>query len=361
MKLLFLFISLLSVNACLAKDNAEPSKLVAEVTKEDAFDNLLEAEKKIIKTYEEAVPSVVNVSNIKVADSFFYGRVEVPQGAGTGYVWNEDGFVVTNFHVVQGGNAFVVTFHNDKKQYKAKVVGVSPRKDIAVLKLEEKPEKLKPIKIGSSKNLHVGQIALALGNPFGLDHSISRGIISALGRKIDGIGGVKIHDMIQTDAAINQGNSGGPLLDSNGAVIGMNTMIFSPSGSSAGLGFAVPIDTIKNIVPQLISHGKVIRPGLGIDILDESLRERYVGETGAAITYIDQEGAAYKAGLKGIEIDRYGNRYLGDVIISIDGKEVNSRDDVYHALDDKKIGDTVEIEYLRDKKRLKAKVKLQQI
>ena len=178
--------------------------------------DLLETEKRVIETYKKAVPSVVNVANIKHADSFFYGKVEVPQGTGTGFVWDKGGHIITNFHVIQGGNSFLITFNNDKKQYKASVVGVAPKYDIAVLKLNKIPNNLAPIKIGSSKDLQVGQMALALGNPYGFDHSISKGIISALGRKIDGIGGVKIHDMIQTDTAINQGNSGGPLLNSSG-------------------------------------------------------------------------------------------------------------------------------------------------
>lgn len=363
MKLLIALLTLTSFNACLAKDLPQKSLPEKEMSVDQRIEDLLlDVEKKIIKTYREVVPSVVNVSNIRVADNFFYGRVEVPQGAGSGFVWDKDGHIVTNFHVVQGGDSFVVTFHNDPKQYKAKVVGVAPNKDVAVLKLEDKPKNpLIPIRPGSSKNLLVGQFALALGNPFGLDHSISQGIISALGRKIQGIGGVSIQDMIQTDAAINQGNSGGPLLNSSGEVIGMNTMIFSTSGSSAGLGFAVPIDTINRIVPQLIEHGKVIRPGLGIGILDENLREQYVGEKGAVISFIDEKGAAARAGLKGIEKDRYGRIYLGDIILKIDDKEVNSRDDVYHALDNKEIGDTITVTYRRGDKVKTTKVKLQQL
>lgn len=322
------------------------------------IEKLLDSEKRIINTYHNVVPSVVNVSNIKIADSFFYGKVEVPQGAGTGFVWDDSGHIITNFHVVQGGNTFVITFHNDKKQYKAKVVGVAPNKDIAVLKLIDRPKELKPIMVGSSKTLLVGQMALALGNPFGLDHSISKGIISALGRKIDGIGGVKIHNMIQTDAAINQGNSGGPLLNSSGELIGMNTMIFSTSGSSAGLGFAVPVDTVSRIVPQLINHGKVIRPGLGVGILEEHVRERYVGEKGAAISFVDPEGSAAEGGLRGMMKDSFGRIYIGDVILTINGKEVNSKDDVYHELEKYKIGDTISIEYLRENKQRKTKIRL---
>jgi len=320
--------------------------------------DLLKAENRIIEIYQNTVPSVVNVSNIKYADSFFYGKVEVPQGTGTGFVWDKAGHIVTNFHVVQGGNSFVVTFNNDKTQYKAKVVGTSPKQDIAVLKLNKIPKDLTPIKIGTSTNLKVGQIALALGNPFGFDHSLSKGIISAIGRKIDGIGGVKIHGMIQTDTAINQGNSGGPLLNSSGELIGVNTMIVSRSGSSAGLGFAVPVDTVKRITPQLIAHGKVIRPGLGIGILEEGVRQRYVGKRGAAISFVDDGGAAAKAGLKGMMRDRYGRIYVGDILLEINGAEVNSRDDVYHELGKYKIGDTIKIKYLRDNKHKSVKVTL---
>ena len=325
---------------------------------EQSINELLDSEKRIINIYHNSVPAVVNVSNIKIADSFFYGKVEVPQGMGSGFVWDESGHIITNFHVVQGGNSFVVTFHNDKKQYKAEVVGVAPKKDIAVLKLIEQPKNLKAIQVGSSQDLLVGQMALAIGNPFGLDHSISQGIISALGRKINGIGGVKIHDMIQTDAAINQGNSGGPLLNSKGELIGMNTMIFSTSGSSSGLGFAVPVDTIKSIAPQLIKHGKVIRPGLGIGILDEEVRQRYVGEKGAAISFVDPEGSAAESGLKGMMKDNFGRIYIGDVITKINNKEVNSRDDVYHELEKYQIGDTIKIEYIRENKSRSTSVKL---
>lgn len=323
--------------------------------------NLLEMEKRVIDIYKNNVSSVVNVANIKVADSFFYGKVDVPQGSGTGFIWDTDGHIITNYHVVQGGNSFIVTFHNDKKQYKAIVVGTAPKKDIAVIKLIKPPKSLKAISVGSSESLMVGQLALAIGNPFGFDHSISRGIISALGRKMDGIGGVKIHDMIQTDAAINQGNSGGPLLNSSGDLIGMNTMIVSSSHSSAGLGFAVPVDSIKRIAPQLIKFGKVIRPGLGVGILDTQVRQRYLGEKGAALSFVDPNGPAGLAGLKGMLRDRYGRIYLGDVIIQIDGKEVNTRDDVYQALEKYKVGDTMKIKYIRDGKTQTTQIKLKAI
>lgn len=321
---------------------------------------LLPVENKTIEIYRKALPSTVNVSNIKLARNFFYGEVEIPQGAGSGFVWDEKGHIITNYHVVQGGNNFVVTFHNDPKQYKAKIVGTAPEKDIAVLKLQEKPAKLSPIVFGTSKELQVGQYSFAIGSPFGLDYTLTTGVISALGRKIDGIGGVKINDMIQTDAAINMGNSGGPLLDSAGQLIGMNTVIFSTSGSSAGLGFAVPADTIKVIVPQIIQHGRVIRPGLGIGIVPDSMKTRIIGnDKGIIVSYVDEKGSAAKAGIKGMTQDRYGRTYLGDIILSVDGQDVNNLDDIYQILETKKIGDEVTVKYRRDGKNLSAKVRLQ--
>lgn len=322
--------------------------------------NLLPIEEKTIEIYRKAVPSTVNVSNIKLTRNMYYGEVEIPQGAGSGFIYDLEGHVITNYHVVQGGSSFVVTFHNDPKQYKAKIVGVAPDKDIAVLKLEDRPTKLSPILFGSSKELIVGQHSFAIGSPFGLDYTLTTGVISALGRKIDGIGGVKISDMIQTDAAINMGNSGGPLLDSSGRLIGMNTVIFSTSGSSAGLGFAVPSDTIKVIVPQLIQHGKVIRPGLGIGIVPDSMKRRIIGDDkGIIVSYVDEKGSAAKAGIKGMTQDQFGRTYIGDILLSVDGQEVNNLDDIYQVLERHKIGDEVMVKYRREGKTFAVKVKLQ--
>jgi S1-C subfamily serine protease len=322
---------------------------------------LLPVETKTIEIYRNSVPSTVNVSNIKLARNFFEGDVEVPQGAGSGFVWDDQGHIVTNYHVVENGNSFVVTFYNDTKQYHAKIVGTAKEKDIAVLKLVERPAKITPIKKGGSKDLIVGQYSFAIGSPFGLDYTLTTGVISALHRKIDGIGGVKINDMIQTDAAINMGNSGGPLLDSSGSLIGMNTVIFSTSGSSAGLGFAVPVDTISAIVPQLIKHGKVIRPSLGIGIVPESMQRRMFGRQtkGLIVASVVERGAADKAGIKGMQQDDYGRVYLGDIITKVEGQEVNSFDDIYQILDTKKIDDEVTIEYKREGKLKTAKIKLQ--
>ena len=315
---------------------------------------LLQDETNTIHVFNTSVKSVVNVTGKQVVRTgvgwFHFDTREIPVGAGSGFVWDKSGHVVTNFHVVARGGSFVVSFHKDKKQYEAKVVGAEPKKDIAVLKLVEKPSQLHPIDKGISHSLKVGQKALAIGNPFGLDHTITQGIISALDRKIQGIGGVEIHQMIQTDCSINPGNSGGPLLNSSGELIGMNTAIYSRSGSSAGVGFAVPVDTIKRLVPQLIQYGEVQRPGLGIllfpDSSEQHIKSVYGIERGLIIKSVLAGGAAEKGGLKGMSRDRR-NYVLGDVILEVDRKKVNSYNDIYHALDNKKIGDRVRIKYRR--------------
>lgn len=318
---------------------------------------LIENEKNTIKIFKKNVNVVVNVTNIKLARTMWdFEAIEIPAGAGSGFVWDSVGHIVTNFHVVSGGSSFLISFNNDKKQYRADVVGYEPRKDIAVLKLKEKPAKLYAIDIGSSKGLLVGQKAIAIGSPFGMDHTITSGIVSAVGRKIEGIAGIKIHGMIQTDASINPGNSGGPLFDSSGKLIGMNTQILSQSGSSAGIGFAVPVDTIKRIVPQLIKHGKVIQPGLGI-----SIHPHFSVPDGLVVVTVQKGGPADLAGISGIRQDKWGRRILGDVIISISGKPVASYDDYYNALDKYKVGDTVDVSYRRNRKVIKVKVKLTQV
>lgn len=323
---------------------------------------VVEDEKNSVSIFQNTVKSVVNVSTIKRRrNPWAYGDVEMQAGAGTGFVWDNKGHIVTNYHVVQNGNKFNISFHNDKNLYEATIVGVEPKKDIAVLKLKKMPSKLIPVKVGVSKNLMVGLKAVAIGNPFGLDHTMTAGIISALDRKIEGIGGVKIHGMIQTDASINPGNSGGPLLNSSGEIIGMNTVIYSGSGTSAGVGFAVPVDTIKRIVPELIEHGKVTRPGLGIGLMPDHMKARFGIEKGIVITYIDENGGASEAGLVGMGQDRWGRVYLGDVILEINGEEVNTYDDIYHVLDKYKIGDIVKVKILREDQTKTVKITLTEL
>lgn len=319
---------------------------------------LFDYEKNNIAIYNQVVPSVVNVSNIRRANTWEYGTVEIPRGAGSGFVWDDQGHIITNYHVVAGGNKFTISFFQDKKQYEAQLVGGEPNKDIAVLKLVKKPDFLKPLAVGTSSNLQVGQSSIAIGNPYGLDHTMTRGVVSALGRQIESVGGAKIRDVIQTDAAINPGNSGGPLVNSRGKLIGMNTMIISRSGSSAGLGFAVPVDTIKRIADEIIKFGEVKRPGIGITIVPEQVKRRFEIDAGIVIGSVQPGGPAAKAGLKGMQRDSFGRIYLGDVLKKIDKKEVNTYDDIYHALEKYKIGDTVTISYEREGKLKSAEVRL---
>jgi len=309
---------------------------------------LLENEKNNISIYQASVSSVVNITiekTVKVGNSWFYGPSEeksLELGAGSGFVWDNKGHIVTNSHVVHQGDTFWVSFFKNKKKYKAKVIGKYLQKDLAVLKLENSPKNLTPIKVGSSKDLMVGQKAIAIGNPLGLSHTMTVGVISALDRKIPGFGDVEIHGVIQTDAAINQGNSGGPLLDSQGRLIGVNTMIFSTSGSSAGLGFAVPVDTVNRIIPDLIRNGRITRAGLGVGIAANPY-----GEDGLVITYISKGSGADKAGLRGITRDEWGRTYVGDIILEVDGKKLKSYNDIFQSLENKKIGDRVKVKILR--------------
>lgn len=336
----------------------------SKVLQKDA-QNFLEDEKNSISVFQKTVDSVVNVSNIKKARRGFFDMdpTEVEAGVGSGFVWDKSGHIVTNFHVVDGGDSFMISFKNDKKQYRAKFVGADPKKDIAVLKLEEMPTSLNAISVGDSKTLLVGQKTLAIGNPLGLDHTLTTGTVSALERKIRGYGGVSIHGMIQTDASINPGNSGGPLLDSEGKLIGINTMIFNGAGvgSNAGLGFSIPVDTVKSIVPQLIKYGKVIRPGLGIAVLEEQFTARFGIRSGVMVKYVDPNGPAKKAGIQGITRDRQGRFYVGDLIVGIDSYKIESYDDLYNTLDKFKIGDQVKIKYIRNNKEQSANLNLQQL
>jgi protease Do-like 1, chloroplastic len=303
---------------------------------------LLEDERNTIDIFRRTSPSVVFVMNAALRrDAFTLNVVEVPQGSGSGFVWDSDGHVVTNFHVVQNGNAFSVTLA-DGKQYDAKLVGVEPYKDLAVLKIEASSEHLQPLELGDSNTLVVGQKVLAIGNPFGLDQTLTTGIISAIGREMKSVAGTTIQDVIQTDASINPGNSGGPLLDSEGRVIGLNTAIYSPSGASAGIGFAVPVAAMKRVLPELIQTGKVTRAGLGVELLPDYYAQR-LGVDGVIIRSVQQGGAADRAGLKGIQRVSWGQIEFGDVIVAVDGKTVRSFDDLYTALDPHKPGDRVSV------------------
>ncbi|MCA9626911.1 MAG: trypsin-like peptidase domain-containing protein [Myxococcales bacterium] len=297
----------------------------------------IEDESNSIQIFREVAPSVVFVTQKRVVlDRYAMRATEVPAGSGSGFIWDDAGHVVTNFHVIAGAQSLSVTLY-DQKTYEAKVIGAEPRKDIAVLALIGAPKPaLKPIRIQHDSKqiarLEVGQKAVAIGNPFGLDHTLTTGIVSALGREVQGVGGVTIRDMIQTDAAINPGNSGGPLLDSGGRLIGMNTMIFSKSGSSAGIGFAVPASTIARVVPQLIDHGAVKQVGIGIQIDPQGRLEQRAGLKGVIVLETTKGSPAEKLGLQGVRETRRGIA-IGDVIIGVAGKQVEDYDDLYNALD----------------------------
>ena len=320
-------------------------------------DDLLPEERRDIDIFQKASASVVFITTSALQRDFFSLDIyQIPRGTGSGFVWDRDGDIVTNFHVIEGGNAFKVRL-SDQTSYDAKVIGYAPDKDLAVLKIKASPEKLVPLDLGRSHDLLVGQKVLALGNPFGLDHTLTVGIVSALGRELESPGGRKIHDIIQTDAAINPGNSGGPLLDSRGRLIGVNSAIYSPSGAYAGVGFAIPVDTVRKLVPQLIEHGKPIQPGIGVSLLSDEFAARNE-LTGVVVRAVTPAGPAAKAGIQGIRTDRLGGIYLGDQIVAVDGKAIASTDDLAHEFGLAGIGRTVKLTLLREGRKREVSVEL---
>lgn len=314
-----------------------------------------------IKVFDETSPSVVSIKNASLQWDWFSANIyEIPQGAGSGFIWDEKGHIVTNFHVIYRADRIHVTLA-DQETYDAKIVGMAPNHDLAVLKVNAPKELLKPIPIGSSKDLKVGQRALSIGNPFGLDYSLTTGVVSALGRTMPSIGGRRIYDVIQTDAAINPGNSGGPLLDSSGNLIGVSTLIYSPSGASAGVGFAIPANTVKRVVPQLIEHGKVKRAGLGVVLIPDVYVKR-LGLKGIMILELQPGGAAARAGLRPTMRNQWGDVVYGDVIVSVDGESVENNEDLIEYLDkNKTVGDKVNIRFIRKNKEFGTTVTLQEL
>ena len=302
-----------------------------------------------IEVFESASQSVVFITNTAIRRDFWsLNTFEVPQGSGTGFIWDTQGHIVTNFHVVYGADSIQVVL-SDQASYDARIVGVDPDHDLAVLQIQAPPKSLRPIQVGTSHDLRVGQKVLAIGNPFGLDHTLTTGVVSALERNIKSLTDRTIEGVIQTDAAINPGNSGGPLLESSGKLIGINTQILSPSGAFAGVGFAVPIDTVSRIVPQLIKFGKVIRPGIGISLIPDSISQRW-GIDGLAIARVEPGSPAEKAGLQSARETRSGRIHLGDIITKVDKEPVRVFDDLGRILDRHKIGDTVTLEIYRNGK-----------
>lgn len=324
--------------------------------------DLSEDEKATIEIFERAKGSVVFITTrARVIDFWTRNVHSVPRGTGSGFIWDEHGHVVTNLHVIAGASEAIVKLE-DGRDYPATLVGTSPAHDLAVLRIRVPIDAPQPIPLGTSADLRVGQKVFAIGNPFGLDWTLTTGIVSALDRSLTAEDGSIISHLIQTDAAINPGNSGGPLLDSAGRLIGVNTAIYSPSGASAGVGFAVPVDTVNRVVPQLIATGRYAPPSLGIEV-DESLNRalmRELGLRGVAVLRVVPGSGADKAGLRGIRLVQSSGAVIpGDVILALDGARVESVAQLLSRLDDKRVGDLARLRIWRNGKEIEVDVELQ--
>ena len=314
-------------------------------------------EQNTIDIFRNAAPSVVYITSIAERRNLFSLNVyEIPQGTGSGFIWDRQGRIVTNFHVISDASRLEVTLA-DHSTWKASLVGAAPDRDLAVLQITAPAGKLQPITVGESKNLLVGQKVFAIGNPFGLDQTLTTGVVSALGREITAVTGRTIHDVIQTDAAINPGNSGGPLLDSAGRLIGVNTAIYSPSGASSGIGFAVPVGEVNRVVPQIISKGKVLRPGLGVTLANRSLTGE-LGLEGVLVLKVLPGTSAEQAGLRGTTQVGDG-LVLGDIILAVNGRKVTDYDSLRDEVERYQVGETVALTLLRDDATAEVNVRLE--
>ena len=337
---------------------ARPAVVLSEPRAVAARGSLAEDEQNNIAVFKAASPTTVNITTLESARSLFSLDVtQVPRGTGSGFIWDGQGHVVTNFHVIQGANAARVTL-SDHSTWRAALVGVFPDRDLAVLRIDAPPEKLKPIAVGASKDLQVGQKVYAIGNPFGLDQTLTTGIVSALNREIESVTQRKIRGVIQTDAAINPGNSGGPLLDSAGRLIGVNTAIYSPSGASSGIGFAIPVDEVSRVVPRLIKDGKFIRPALGIQAAPPQFLESLRLPKGVAVVGVVPGGAAQAAGIKPFMRSAAGEIVAGDVITALAGTPVTNLDELLEALEKHQPGETITLSVLRAGKPTEVSVRL---
>ncbi len=323
--------------------------------------DLAEDEKATIELFERTKDSVVYIATSQaVIDPWSRNIYNIPRGTGSGIVWDEVGHILTNYHVIAGASEARVRL-SDGRDYHAVLIGASPEHDLAVLRINVPIRRPQPVMIGTSHDLKVGQKTFAIGNPFGLDWTLTTGIVSALERSMTESSGARIRNLIQTDAAINPGNSGGPLLDSAGRLIGVNTAIFSPSGAYAGIGFAIPVDTVNKIVPKLIAYGKYLEPSLGVET-DERINriaQSRLGFDGVMVLRIIPGTSAEKAGLRGVTLYPDGSFDPGDIIIAVEGKPVHSPKDIDAVLEQHEVGDTVTVEISRNDKVLKKKLMLE--
>ena len=319
--------------------------ITAEPRTITARGDLAADEQSTIELFERSSPSVVFISTRqRVLNYWTRDILSVHKGTGSGFIWDELGHVVTNNHVIEGASEAIVRL-NDGRSYSAVLIGASPAHDLAVLRIKVAFDAPPPVPVGTSDDLKVGQKVFAIGNPFGLDYTLTSGLVSALDRSLTDDDGVDIEHLIQTDAAINPGNSGGPLLDSAGRLIGINTAIYSPSGAYAGIGFAVPVDTVNRVVPQLIARGKYIRPslGIGVDRDINRLVTEELGIEGVLVLSVESNSAAEIAGLKGTRIARDGTLIVGDIILRINNRPVDSVNSLLSRLDEFIVGDTIKL------------------
>src|SRR2546423_917105 len=314
-----------------------------------------------IDVYKSSAPGVVYIQSTTTVRDCFGLYADAREGAGSGSIIDEQGDILTNYHVIADSEKLTVSFGNGKN-YPAKVVGKDPDTDLAVIRLLESPKDgMTVVPLGDSDKLIVGQKVLAIGNPFGLDRTLTTGVISGLQRPIRAENGRPIEGAIQTDASINPGNSGGPLLDSHGRMIGINSQIESPSGASAGVGFAIPVNIAKRIVPQLVQNGYVQRPKLGIvprDVESLSGQVRLPVSYGTMIWQVQPGGPAANAGLRGLVQTEDGDVVMGDIIVALDGEKISNNDDLYRALDKHHVGDTVQVEVVRNERHMTVPVRL---
>ncbi|MDH4121037.1 MAG: trypsin-like peptidase domain-containing protein [Deltaproteobacteria bacterium] len=356
---LLLSLSLLNLGGCglfggqedqESPDNRRVVEEIRHVTSSDEENN--------VEVFKRSAPSVVYITNRQLArNPYTLDIMEIPRGAGSGFIWNREGLILTNAHVVEGASSILVTFH-DQSTYPAKIEGISLDKDIALLRVKAPASLLEPLPAGDSSQLEVGRKVLAIGNPFGLDFTLTTGVVSAMGREIVSPSGRHIRGVIQTDAAINMGNSGGPLLNISGQVVGMNTAILSPQGGgSVGIGFATPINTIRKVVEQFHRYGREVRPTIGLYPLPEHIALR-LGVRGVMVGKVVKGSGADQAGLRGLRQSADGQVLLGDVIVKFGSFTIQNHDDMLNALEQQKPGDIVELKVRRGNDLLTFRVRL---